>query len=249
MTETTIPRPQGALATRLPRPAAGPTLVDWAHEHLLSMLMALEIAPGARIGIDAVARRLGISQTPIREALSRLEAERLVNKLANVGYRASGLMSRAEVHGLFELRLLIEPYAARRCAETIGDEGVRALVEVERSAHLLADDRGDGAGYARFASADAELHHLIAHETGNRFIAETVVGLRAHLHIFRLLYATEAPGASADEHARLLDAIVARDGAAAEAAMRDHLEKAVVRLDAALDRHEAARDDRAAPGL
>ena len=58
--------------------AAPVPLVAWAHEHLLSMLVSLEIAPGSRIGIDAVARKLGVSQTPIREALSQLEAEKLV---------------------------------------------------------------------------------------------------------------------------------------------------------------------------
>src|ERR1700742_610785 len=95
--------------SRSPRPPAGPTLVEWAHERLLSMLLSRQIAPGARIGIDAVARKLGISQTPIREALSQLEAEKLVNKVPNVGYRASAQMTRQEVNDLYTLRLLIEP--------------------------------------------------------------------------------------------------------------------------------------------
>jgi DNA-binding GntR family transcriptional regulator len=64
-------------------------MVEHSYQHLLAMLMSLEIAPGERIAIDAVARQLGISQTPIREALSQLEAEKLVTKLPNVGYRAS----------------------------------------------------------------------------------------------------------------------------------------------------------------
>src|SRR3546814_3932884 len=70
------------------RAASGPTLVERAYEHLLSMLMTVKIAPGERIPIDTVARQLGISQTPIREALSQLEAEKLVYKTTNVGYRS-----------------------------------------------------------------------------------------------------------------------------------------------------------------
>ncbi|WCM26663.1 GntR family transcriptional regulator [Sphingomonas sp. QA11] len=55
-----------------------PTLVAWAHEHLPSTLVTMEIAPGTWIGFDAVARKLGISRTPIREALGRFEAEKPV---------------------------------------------------------------------------------------------------------------------------------------------------------------------------
>jgi len=79
-------------ASKVARPPVGPTLVEWAYEHLLSMLMSVQIAPGERIAIDTVARQLGISQTPIREALSQLEAEKLVYKMPNVGYRASPRM-------------------------------------------------------------------------------------------------------------------------------------------------------------
>src|SRR5205823_2411002 len=88
-----------------PRPPAGSTLVEWAYEHLLSMLMTVQIAPGERIAIDKVARQLGISQTPVREALSQLEAEKLVSKMPNVGYRASPRMTREEVQDLYTLRL------------------------------------------------------------------------------------------------------------------------------------------------
>jgi DNA-binding GntR family transcriptional regulator len=97
------------------------TLVERAYNHLQAMLMGLEIAPGERIAIDKIARQLGISQTPVREALSQLEAEKLVSKMPNVGYRASPQMSRDEVRDLYTLRQLIEPYAAARAAELMTD--------------------------------------------------------------------------------------------------------------------------------
>src|SRR3954462_197052 len=121
--------PPGA---RVARPAAGSTLVEWAYEHLLSMLMTVQIAPGERIAIDKVARQIGISQTPIREALSQLEAEKLVSKMPNVGYRASPRMTREEVQDLYTLRLLIEPYAAARAAERIDAETLATLEGIEK---------------------------------------------------------------------------------------------------------------------
>ncbi|WP_347342795.1 GntR family transcriptional regulator [Sphingomonas echinoides] len=217
---------------RGPRNTAGPTMVEHAYQHLLAMLMSLEIAPGERIAIDAVARQLGISQTPIREALSQLEAEKLVTKLPNVGYRASAQMSREDVRDLYTLRQLIEPYAAARAAEAMTDESIAILEAVGRDMSSIAD--GDAHAYSRFAEADATLHRLIATGSGNRLIAETIERLHAHLHIFRALYHTNAPQEAAAEHRLIIDALVAHDPGAAEQAVRRHLECSQQRMDRVL---------------
>jgi DNA-binding GntR family transcriptional regulator len=216
---------------RAPGGPASPTLVEWAYEHLLSMLMAVEIAPGERIAIDTVARQLGISQTPIREALSQLEAEKLVYKMPNVGYRASPQMTRQEVHDLYTLRLLIEPYAAACAAENMDDAALATLQEIDADMRGVAD--GDHHAYARFAEADAKLHRLIAGGSGNRLIAETIERLHAHLQIFRALYSTNAPEEAATEHQRIIEALLAHDPVQAKAAVRDHLARSQKRMDRA----------------
>ncbi|WP_442678676.1 GntR family transcriptional regulator [Sphingomonas sp. ASY06-1R] len=216
-----------------PRPAAGPTLVEWAYDHLLEMLMTVQIAPGERIAIDTVARQLGISQTPIREALSQLEAEKLVSKMPNVGYRASPRMSREEVQDLYALRLLIEPYAAARAAEKMDDQTLVTLQEIDEGMRGVAE--GNDRDFARFAEADAKLHRLIATGSGNRLIAETIERLHAHLQIFRSLYSTNAPEEAAAEHQRIIEALMAHDPAAAEDAVREHLKRSQERMDRASD--------------
>jgi DNA-binding GntR family transcriptional regulator len=216
---------------------AVPTLVERAHEQLLSMLVSMEIAPDARIPIDTLARQLGISQTPIREALSRLEAEGLVTKMPNVGYRASGQMTAREVDDLFALRLLIEPYAASRAAKTMDDDQLRTVGEIgEEMAHIQRS--GSAVEYARFADADATLHRIVALGSGNPLIAETIARLHIHLHIFRFLYNTNAPEEAVLEHAKLIQALVARDAKAAEAAMRHHLRRSRLRMDRALTQQQ-----------
>jgi DNA-binding GntR family transcriptional regulator len=219
------------------RMAVGPTLVELAYQHLLSMLMTVQIAPGERIAIDTVARQLGISQTPIREALSQLEAEKLVFKMPNVGYRASPQMTRQEVHDLYTLRLLIEPYAAARAAENMDEAGLVALREIDRDMRGVID--GGDYDYGQFAEADARLHRLIATGSGNHLIAETIERLHAHLQIFRSLYSTNAPKEAAAEHQPIIDALLAHDAAAAEAAVRDHLERSQKRMDLAASRDES----------
>jgi len=212
-----------------PRPPVGPTLVEWAYEHLLSMLMTVQIAPGQRIAIDTVARQLGISQTPIREALSQLEAERLVYKMPNVGYRASPRMTREEVQDLYDLRLLIEPYAAARAAERMDDASLKVLQEIDKDMRGVTDK--DDRAFARFAEADANLHRLIASGSGNGLIAATIDRLHAHLQIFRSLYSTNAPEEAASEHQRIIEALLAHDPVAAENAVREHLERSKERMD------------------
>lgn len=231
MLEGVAPRPRGA------RPASAPTMVMQAYDHLLTALMTLQIAPGERIAIDQVARRLNISQTPIREALSQLEAERLVCKVPNIGYSASPQMTRDEVHDLYTLRQLIEPYAAARAAEAMTPESIDVLRTIDHAMSSVAD--GDAGAYSRFAEADDSLHRLIATLSGNRLIAETVERLHAHLNIFRVLYRTNAPTEAAAEHRVIIDALVAGDAAGAERAVLEHLKRSQSRMDSVLAANEA----------
>jgi DNA-binding GntR family transcriptional regulator len=211
------------------RPAGSRTLVDQAYDHLLGMLVSVRIAPGERIRIDSIARELGISQTPVREALSQLEAEKMAFKVPNVGYRAAPQMSPEQIRDLYTLRLLIEPYAAGRAAESMNDVTIAEVRAIDRDMSRMVE--GNDREYVRFAEADARLHRLIANGSGNRLIADTIERLQAHLQIFRALYQTNAPAAAATEHRAIIDALLARDPAAAETATREHLALSQARLD------------------
>lgn len=214
------------------RPSYPKSLVEMAYEQLLSMLVTMKIAPGAHIGIEALARQLQISQTPIREALTLLEAQKLAYKIPNVGFRAANLLTPEDVDALFEIRLMIEPTMAGLAAKRASDEMLQTLV-------LLADEmaqaaEGNDVAYAQFAEGDARLHHLIATASGNRFIAEAIQGLHVHLHIFRFLVNTNATQKALFEHGVLIDSLLARDAEAAEAAMREHLHASRQRMDSVM---------------
>ena len=94
------------------RPVRRLTLTDDVYTSVQTLIMDHAVAPGEKINIDALARRLQVSPTPVREALARLESDGLVRKRALVGYTASPLLSRAEFEDLIEMRLLLEPAAA-----------------------------------------------------------------------------------------------------------------------------------------
>jgi len=201
-------------------------LVEEVYQIIRADIMSLRIPPDARISIDSLARELEVSQTPVREALSMLEATGLVTKRHFVGYCSAPQLSRIQLDELYEVRLLVEPYAARCAAERLSDED---LDRIRRHAQGMAPG-GSRTSYDRFADQDSELHDMIAAGSGNGLIRDSLSRLHAHLHIFRLRFHSEVTQEAYAEHAKLVDALVRRDADVAESAMRAHIEKSYKRL-------------------
>jgi len=160
-------------------------LSDETYIRVREMLLTHEIAPGERINIDALARELDVSQTPVREALARLESDDLVVKEPLRGYQATALLGASELQDLFQFRGIIEPWAAMTAARKITDDG-RALLAAE-----LATGKGAQAfdiehSYEAMSEHDARFHVLVAQLSGSEFVREAYVRTHCHLHLFRL---------------------------------------------------------------
>src|SRR5882757_9423725 len=110
------------LAGQLTRLPQRQVLSDDVYETVKGLIMDSVVEPGTRLNIDGLTRELGISQTPIRESLARLESDGLVIKEPLRGYRVSSRLTRAEFEDLFEYRLHVEPWAAGRAAERAAAE-------------------------------------------------------------------------------------------------------------------------------
>ena len=202
------------------RPISRPSgLAEEVYRRLRADIMSLKLPPDTRVTVDNLARELGVSQTPIREALSMLEANGLVSKRHFAGYATSPRMDRAQLDDLFEFRLLIEPHAARKAAEGMADSDMAALISGESAP-----------SHDAFADMDTEFHRLIAQGAGNHLIADSLARLHIHVHIFRSCFRSEITEEAVHEHNAIIAAIHARDGAKAEAAMRRHIELSYGRL-------------------
>lgn len=206
------------------------SMVDGVYDNIYERLMSLAIAPGARIAIDVLARELAISQTPVREALSRLEREGLVRKAHLIGYSAAPQLTRKQFDDLYEFRLLLEPEGARLAARNMTPE---SLAEIEAAAADMQNgappvDRNSR--YSRFARADAHFHDAILRIGGNNVMRQALSGQHVHLHIFRLMFHARVTAEALDEHERLLVAFRNRDPEAAAQAMRDHIQRSHDRL-------------------
>jgi DNA-binding GntR family transcriptional regulator len=192
------------------------------YEALYGQLMSLKIAPGSRISVDKLSRSLGVSQTPIREALSRLEAQGLVVKTHLVGYHAAEQLDRDRLNQLYDLRLLLEPYAAASLARRRDDNVISDLKALD--AEMRSSDKGSSrAAYGEFAKSDAAFHDFIARNCGNALVHDSLHRLHTHVHLFRLYFHARATTDANQEHEDLIAAIEDGDAARAEAAMRHHI--------------------------
>jgi DNA-binding GntR family transcriptional regulator len=212
---------------RAERPAK-PRMSDVVYERLQGFLLDGEIQPGERIRVDELARRLGVSQTPVRESLNRLEAEDLVTKTHLIGYSATPKLTPERFEDLFETRFLIEPYCSGLAA------GRHRGSEAERIAALAAQMRaryqGGTMSYAAFARADAEFHEAVIAATGNNYFVEIFAKLHCHLQLFRLLRDSRVTEDALDEHDEIVTAIRQRSEESATEAMRAHLTASRTRL-------------------
>ncbi|WP_137153251.1 GntR family transcriptional regulator [Devosia sp. FKR38] len=215
-----------AVAGLLRRPAR---LGDEVYSAIFERIMTLDIAPGGRISVDAMARELGVSPTPVREALARLEAEGLVHKTHLVGYSASAQLSSKQFADLYQLRLLLEPFVARQCAALMADAMIDELAGLcEDMRNLAAAETLNG--YANFAQLDMVFHDQLAAGAGNELVIAALGRLHTHVHLFRLVATPKATNAAVDEHLAIVAALRQRDPNAAEAAMRDHVVQSRVRF-------------------
>ena len=211
---------------------------ETVHQRLIAEIRSGALPPGTRLRETELAERLGVSRTPIREAIRQLEHDGLVTHLPRVG-AAVRTLDYAEVMELYDMRAVLEGTAARMAA--------RAATELE-----LAELAGLNAAMAAAPSARraAELNHqfhlMLLDAARNRYLTRAMLGLSRTLIILgpsTLADAGRAQDAVA-EHDRILDALRRRDPAAAEAEMRTHIEGAHrMRLRQLRDRDRDMSDD------
>lgn len=204
-------------------PLRADSVVDRAYERIRALILDGDVLPGARLGQVELAEQLGISRTPVREALGRLTGEGLVEFLPNRGFRAAGLVLDQVVRRL-EVRLLLEPGIARLAAERRGEEHLAALrASIEREA----------AAATRVAAHDAsrDFHVALAEATGNPELV-SVFGSLWVVEIGRRLLARRAvesdwKGADVSEHRAIAAAVEAGDGELAARLMEEHVRGAL----------------------
>lgn len=200
------------------------TIRKKVYHYLRECILTGKIAPNERLVETKIAKEIGTSRTPIREALHNLEAEKLVKSIPRVGYVVES-MNAEDLEQICELREVIEELALRRALEKAHKKLVNGLARnMARQEEEVA--RGNVGAYIEL---DTQFHELIARLSGSARILELVQALRRHM----LRYGLQANRyidtvmRSMDGHRRIFEAIKKGDADAAVQAVREHLGTAI----------------------
>jgi DNA-binding GntR family transcriptional regulator len=208
------------------------TKADYAYQQMRARILDGRLVPGTALTAETIANELGLSTTPIREALRRLAADELITLSAHRDVRINAL-SRKEVEDLYRVRLLLDPLAAELACENAADD------ELGTPRRLLAPSRRRSDPHQELLGNRA-FHRAIYGRCGSRVLVSLLESLWDRTDRYRLIL-VESPGTARhahSEHTAMADAFERRDSATLRKLTEAHLESSLSTLLKHLDRHK-----------
>lgn len=215
------------MVDRIDSPPRLTSLADYAYERLESEIIGGDLLPGELLTEGKLSERLGISRTPVREAIRRLEQEQLVTEHGK-GILVRGI-TEADVAEIFEIRRTLEVYATEQCCEKITPEGVERL---RQSLDMLRYFSENGGNAAKLQSYDNAFHEEIYAGSGNRTLGEFLSLLHRKLRRYRAASVADN-GRAAEmyaEHASIFAAITEGNRKEAGALALRHINNAAAHI-------------------
>jgi len=191
-----------------------------AYGKLIHQIRTGALSPGDRLIETELADRLGISRTPVREAIRQLESDGLVSHLPRAGVVVRKL-DYAEITELYEMRVVLEGTAARLAARAASDVEISELAAINDEMRTARDTD-------HLYDLNRQFHDVLLNAARNRFLVKAVEAVQKTLLIIgpSTMEEGERAAEAITEHDQMLTALAARDGAAAETSMRIHIEAA-----------------------
>ncbi|HSR31290.1 MAG TPA: GntR family transcriptional regulator [Anaerolineae bacterium] len=199
-------------------------LTDKVYAVLREKILLRELKSGEKVHIDEIASQLGVSRTPVKDAVNRLALEGLVEKVARRGTFVTELTLR-DVAELFDLRLLLETYAAKNILETNRTEPLLAEMKTCLTYMQRAIDGDEYLDYEGFMAWDRDLHLCLIKLADNRQLLQTYQGLNIHIQIARAHYLRSVEGAlqAQQEHKAIYEAFQSGDVEQVNEALSTHV--------------------------
>lgn len=190
------------------------------YRQLLGDIRMGDLLPGMRLREVEISTRLGMSRTPVREAIRQLEADGLVVHIPRQGATIRTL-DYPEIMELYEMRAVVEGTAARLASRAASAVELKAL-------ESLNDEFGGAADEREAATLNRQFHMMLLNAAKNRFLVSSVNSLQKAMLILgpTTLMERSRMADAYGEHRAILDALTVRDGQRAEAEMRAHIEAA-----------------------
>lgn len=202
---------------------------ELAYQGLKQRLLVGEFPPGTRLGEERLAAELGVSRTPIREALSRLHSEGLVERLPDGGFGPT-LINLHLIRELYEIRFALERAALRRTDRTgTATHDEEQVVELRTDWLALdspgSDDEVDG----DFVLLDEDFHERLAAAAGNESLVDQLHKVNERIRIVRMqdFLAADRVALTIEQHVHVLDAVLADDFDVAESRLIGHFDESL----------------------
>ena len=199
-----------------------PNLSDEVYNILSDRIISTKLQAGARLIEDELAQDLGISRTPIREALNRLAQDGLIELIPRKGAQVSQL-KESDVEEIYDVRKVLEGLATEKAASLIEKKDI---VQVEELIEKYESSPEKKLEY--FLKADIKLHNLIISCCGNRRLIKILRSLHNFVESFRVLdaqYDRRLKQANR-EHKAIIRALLKKDAATARSLIEQHIENA-----------------------
>ena len=204
-------------------------LSEKVYQVLKEQILTARLTPGQPLSIVDLAGQLGVSRTPVKDALSRLSVEGLVEELPRRGYVVARLNAQ-EVAELLDVRLILELAAAERGIVVVQPAQISEMWRLHEAMRQLVDADGRYTDYAEFRQADCDLHVLMVGLASNHRLSEMHRNLFVHISLQRAHFVTASShrrGAlTLQEHAAIIRACEARDLTTLKAAITVHVQEA-----------------------
>lgn len=199
-------------------------LRDQVYGILREGILKRQFPPGVRLDLEQLETAMGISRTPLKEALQRLEAEGLVAVIARRGTYVSELDTEKAIE-LFNLREVLEAGAAPWILEHATDEDIAKIVALNDELFALLDTAPYEEIVVDFIEHDRHFHNSMIELAGNKALVEAYSNVNTHLQITRVntSFVREQSNFTRDEHALIVDALMRRDESALRHALCAHI--------------------------
>lgn len=195
-------------------------LYQQAYEALVELVLTGQLEPGQRVTEKSLSEMLGISSTPIREAMRKLEHDGFLESVGNSFQIIS--LKPADIDALYLLRKTLETLALQAAMEQVGTAAIAELERIQR----MAEEAAARSDYLALVQINTEFHDQILKMAGNRWLEQTVGFVRRPLLLARLqvtLNEQHLPRILRD-HGRILEAIKQGNLETAVAALHQHME-------------------------
>jgi DNA-binding GntR family transcriptional regulator len=211
------------------------SLADWAYERIKGLILQLQFKPGQQLQIEELTEMLGVSRTPIREAILRLERDGLMRIVPRVGMFVTDITS-ADLEELYELRELLESRAVERAVQNLSDDDLDHLDRVLEGGAGAAES-GDVDGFLR---AEIEFHSFLLDHSGNRRMIVTMESFRDLTYRWRVLSvrAQESLFETLAEPRKIAQALRLREAGLAGRLMKEHIQAAKGRIQHVVEQKE-----------